>query len=251
MLWKKIVSASRKCGELNTATGTGLREGIEITISSSRSSFSPFASLSTPQAQEMQKVSCQPSAVSRRSNPELPLDVIPRAFRSEESAVLSSGRQAGCVWTAEDPYLKRQLSKPCFSQRARKLARATSSSSEQARAVAKSRFATACSMRFTIAFSLSSASRISAGRFSDVSSSVGVGEYSCDVRFKASRTDSRRTPRSCKISAARDFFSRSSPSNKCSVRIGLLEPRSASSAAKASTRLHSSLIGRSTGRGIC
>src|SRR5579859_1992285 len=56
----------------------------------------------------------------------------------------------------------------------------------------------------------------------------------------------RRSPRSCRISAAKHFSSRSNPRRRCSVPMCLWLRRSASSAAYANTRLHSLLKGRST-----
>ncbi len=70
--------------------------------------------------------------------------------------------------------------------------------------------------------------------------------FSWLVRARSSRMVESRNPRSCKISAAKHFSSRNNPSSRCSVPICLCESRSASSAAYASTRLHSLLKGRST-----
>ena len=70
--------------------------------------------------------------------------------------------------------------------------------------------------------------------------------FSWLLRASSSRMLLSRNPRSCKISAAKHFSSRSNPSSKCSVPMCLCESRSASSAAYASTRLHSFDSGKST-----
>src|SRR5689334_12292693 len=70
--------------------------------------------------------------------------------------------------------------------------------------------------------------------------------FSCVLRASSSRMALRRSPRSCRISAAKHFSSRNNPSRRCSVPMCLWLRRSASSAAYANTRLHSLLKGRST-----
>src|SRR5690242_4237364 len=70
--------------------------------------------------------------------------------------------------------------------------------------------------------------------------------FSWVLRASSSRMALRRSPRSCRISAAKHFSSRSNPSSRCSVPMCLWLRRSASSAAYANTRLHSLLKGRST-----
>src|SRR6266568_3646904 len=70
--------------------------------------------------------------------------------------------------------------------------------------------------------------------------------FSWLVRASSSRMVERCKPRSCRISAAKHFSSRSSPNKRCSVPTCLCKRRSASSAAYARTRLHSLLNGRST-----
>ena len=55
--------------------------------------------------------------------------------------------------------------------------------------------------------------------------------FSCVLRASSSRMVERRRPRSCRISAAKHFSSRSKPNSKCSVPMWRCDRRSASSAA--------------------
>ena len=87
-------------------------------------------------------------------------------------------------------------------------------------------------------------------RLNSASSELSLGRleatFSDCERCSSSRMVESRSPRSCRISAAKHFSSRSRPSSRCSVPMCLWFSRSASSAPYASTRLHSWLSGRST-----